>query len=365
MRNESERRPRQLVDKLKQAEEQLSALRQQLSGLRQRIAQAEKTPKDVNQNQLQQLNEQQQNVRRDIEQLARQLERLQAADASQSAQKAASGLENRPANGKQEANGQRPSPSSQVQKSEQQLEQAARQLAERRSQAEDDLALEFVRRFQTELGEMVQRQQRVIKKTDEFDAGRLSSPTLSTEQSKTVSDLADEERQLAQMAKEHSEILFGLGSVRVSLEDAERRLAAAGKLLDDQQTGSPAKSAEQLALARLEAMMQAFAQTASEAGPKPNANQNSNANPANGAANSEPPQRKPTFELLEVKMLRMLQADLNERTREHEQRLNKGASNPAATAALQQEELELAVEQGQLAELVQKMLARDNKKQEP
>ncbi len=64
-------------------------------------------------------------------------------------------------------------------------------------------------------------------------------------------------------------------------------------------------------------MRQAFAQTANEASQKPNGN---NAAPPAAANNQQPPPRRPTFELLEVKMLRMLQADLNERTRQHEQR---------------------------------------------
>ena len=63
-------------------------------------------------------------------------------------------------------------------------------------------------------------------------------------------------------------------------------------------------------------------------------------------------------------MLRMLQADLNERTTEHEKRSAAAAGNQAANAELVQEARELAAEQGRLAELVQKMLSRDNEKQE-
>ena len=262
-----------MVDKLKQAEQKLDALRQQLAGLQQQIAQAERPPNAANPEQLRKLNDQQQNVRRDIEQLARELERLQAADASKSTQSAASDLNNRPPNQqKRDANAGRPSSSSQVKKAEQNLEQAAKQLAQRRQQAEDDLQLEIVRRFQTDLGEMVKRQQAVIKNTAQLDASRRPPTALSAEQIKSVADLADQERQLADQAKEHSELLFGLGAVRVSLEEAERRLAAAGKLLGERQTGLPTQQAEQLALTRLEAMLQTFAQTANEAAKKPDAN---------------------------------------------------------------------------------------------
>jgi hypothetical protein len=363
LRNEGERRPQQFVDKLKQAEQRLYELRQQLAGLRQQIAQTEQSPNKATLQQLQRLNDQQQNTKKELEQLARELERSQAAEASTSAQNAAKQLNSNSPNQKPPgAAGQRPSPSNEVKKAEQHLEEAAKKLAERRQQAEDDLALEFVRRFQTDLNAMVKQQQQVVKKTAEFDAGRKPSAPLNAERTKTVADLASLERDLADRAKEHSEILAGLAAVRLSLEDAERRLTAAGKLLDATQTGPPAQAAEQTALARLEAMLQAFAQTANEAAPKPNAN-----NPPPAAINNPPPQqpqRRPTFELLEVKMLRMLQADLNERTRAHEQRLGAAGQDPAAQAALIQESAELAVEQGRLVELVQKMLSRDNGQQE-
>ena len=82
-------------------------------------------------------------------------------------------------------------------------------------------------------------------------------------------------------------------------------------LLDIRETGSQTQAAEQLALTRLEGMLQAFAQTANEAGQKPAPN---NAALPAAVNNPQQPQCRPTFELLEVKMLRMLQADLNERT---------------------------------------------------
>jgi hypothetical protein len=363
LRNEGERRPQELVDKLKQAEQKLNALQQQLAQLRQQVAQAERAPNPTNPEQLRKLSDQQQKVQHDIEQLARELDRLQAAEASKSAQSAANDLNNRPAGQKKgEPSAGRPSSSEQVKKAEQNLEQAKSQLAQRRQQAEDDLQLEIVRRFQTELGEMVKRQQSVLKNTIELDAATRPPAALSTDQIKIVADLAGQERQLADQAKEHSELLFGLGAVRVSLEEAERRLAAAGKLLEDKKTDSPTREAEQLALTRLEGMLQTFAQTANEAAKKPDANNP----PPPPAANNQPPppQRRPTFELLEVKMLRMLQADLNDRTSEHEKHGAAAAGNPAAKAGFDKEARELAAEQGGLVELVQKMLSRDNEQQQ-
>jgi hypothetical protein len=361
LRNEGERRPERMVDKLQRAEQKLAELQQQLANLRQQTAHTEAAPVKANEEQLRKLDDRQQSLKRDIEQLARELNRLQAQEASQSTQSAASDLNNRPPNDQtHSANNGRPVPSSQVQKAEHKLAQAAEQLAERRQQAEDDLQLEIVRRFQNELGEMVKRQQTILKNTAGLDTSRQPN-SLTPEQEKSVTELANQEQQLANLAKEHSELMFGLGAVRVGLEEAERRLLAADKLLGEKQTGQPAQQAEQRALARLEAMLQTFAQTASDAAKRSDAN---NAPPPPGPNSQPQQQRRPTFELLEVKMLRMLQADLNERTAQHEKLAAEAAGNQAAQIGLAQEARELAEEQGHLAELVQKMLSRDNEKQE-
>jgi len=363
LRGTAEQRPEQVVDKLKQAEERLDQLRQQLTELRQQIADAEKQPASAaNPQQMQALNQKQQKLRREINQLAMQLDKLQAADASQSTQNAANRLDNKPPNETQPTqNPQQPSSSKQVQKAEEDLEAAAQQLAERRQQAEDDLVLEIVRRFQAQLTDMVERQKKVIAETVTLDGSRQPDKPLPEGGVERAAKLAGEERELAGMAKEHSELLFGLGSVRVSLEEAERRLAASAELLDQRDTGPRAQQAERHALTRLEGMMDAFAQTANDAQPNQQPPPNAGAGPP-----GEQPQRRPTFELLEVKMLRMLQVDLQERTREYQQRL-AGLDAPLTQnvqAELDQEARELATEQGRLAELVENMLTRDNKEGE-
>jgi hypothetical protein len=345
-----------LVDQLRRAEQQLASLRKQLAALRQQIARVEQQVAGDPQ-QIEQLANEQQTRQREIEKLARHLDRLQAADAGQSTRNAANRLSNRSSNANQSnSQRQRPAPSGDVQKAEQDLQEAARQLAQHRQQAEDNLALEFVRRFQAELGEMVQRQQTVIKDTVQLDAGRQPNKPLRDAERQAVARLVDEERQLATLARENGELLFGLSAVRLSLQEAERRLTTAGELLNDGNTGATVQQAERLALVRLEGMLEAFAQTANEAGQSP----------PSGAGASAPPgqqsQRGPTFELLELKMLRMLQVDLNQRTRIYHEQLNDVGGPPETNqkAELMRQAQDLQVEQGQLAELVQEMLNRDN-----
>jgi hypothetical protein len=362
LRGNHERQTEQIANQLRNAEQQLQRLQRQLADLRQQIAQAEQATSRATSQELQSLNDKEQELRDEIEKLARQLDRIDASDASQSTQRAAGRLHKRPQNehdSPQTAG--RPSSTTEVQKAEQDLDEAAQQLAQRRQQVEDDLALEIVRRFQQQLTDMVQRQRIVIDATVKLHASRGQDDPLPAADAEKTTNLANEERELAEMAKEHSELLVGLGAVRVSLEEAERRLAAAAKLLDDRHTGPIAQRAEQHALARLEGMMEAFSQTASEAAPNPDAQ------PGAGAgAQPNQPQRRPTFELLEVKMLRMLQIELQLRTQEYEQRIAAQKTPPHGVqpADLQKEAQELAAEQRRLAELVQTMLNRDNEQEQ-
>jgi DNA repair exonuclease SbcCD ATPase subunit len=354
LRGQQRQEPEQSIEKLRNAQEQLANLQKQLAELRNKIGQSERQPAQATPEQLKSLNEEQQNVRSEIEKLARQLDRLDAANASQSAQNAANRLDN------EKQNENRPSPSNEVQKSEQDLNEASKQLAEQRQQAEEDLALEIVRRFQQQLTEMVEQQKTVIDSTVKLDTTRTPNEPLSPETAAALKNLANQERELANMAKEHSELLVGLGAVRVSLEDAERRLAAAASLLDKNESGASAQQAERHALARLEGMMDAFAQTANEAAPNPQQQP-----PPGAGAQPNQPQHRPTFELLEVKMLRMLQVDLQQRTKEHQERVaGLQAPNAAQQAELLKETQELAAEQGRLAELVENMLSRDNEQQQ-
>jgi hypothetical protein len=362
LREGNERRPDQLLSGLREAEQRLATLRNQLAEHGRRMVQAEQqSAASADSERLKRLADQQQSLQRDIEQLSRQLDRLQAAEASRSAYKAANRLARRgPEENQRGAQAQRPGSSQDVQQAEQDLDEAARQLAQHRQQAEDELALEFIRRLEAELGQMVERQQRVIDDTDAADAQRPQGGELSQSASQAISQLAGEERQLAELARQHSELLFGLGAVRTRLEEAARRLEAAASLLDDHETGRRVQQAEQAALEQLNVILQALAQTASEAAQ--NRNPTPPADPDEAA--DQPPRRRPTFELLEVKILRMLQVDLNERTQSFQQRMAgiSGQSNGPQRAELAREARELQAEQARLAELVSEMLTRDNER---
>jgi hypothetical protein len=342
--------PDEKVARLQDAANELELLRQQVAELRQQIEKLDSQPAlPENEQQNTSLAARQAELEQQIRQLARELERLQSPEASQSTKSAADQLKPSASGDTFQKSSSKPASSKQVQKAEAELENAAERLAQQRRQAEEDLALEIVRRFQTQLTDMVERQKVVVAETEKLD-------TSASSDAGHAAKLAQEERALAEMAQEHSELLVGLGAVRVSLEDAERRLLVAADLLQAGNVGDEAQKAERAALVRLDGMRQAFVQTTSDA------QQNQEPPPAGQQADQQQQQRRPTFELLEVKMLRMLQADLKERTTAYQKRIAALTEPPseASRADLQRESQSLSAEQTRLAELVEAMLARDN-----
>jgi hypothetical protein len=338
LEGQPEQKLERLVDKLLQAERDLAALRNELAALRQQIAQATAgLPASQTQHEL----------RARIEQLTRQLQRLQADAAAGSTRRAAERLA-----------GERASARGKVEQAEQDLAEAAQQLAERRGQAEFDLQREFINRFLAALGPMVDRQRGVVDKTKELDAAREPRAPLTATQLQAVDQLAQTERALADETREHRELLFGLGAVRLSLGRAADRLAATGVLLAQHDTGPVAQQAGQEALERLEKIADALRQTADEAAGEPGGAG------AGAGPGGDQQRRQPAFDLLEVKLLRMLQAELNERTRDYQQRLSEAGAAAADQGAFQREAAELAAEQGRLAELVREILARNNGREE-
>jgi hypothetical protein len=342
------------LNELKRAEAELNQLREQVAMLRQELAAAEAAGNRAT-GERERLGRQQEELRRSAEELARRIERLQAAGAARSAQQAADRLDNRPPRANRNAAPQ-PTRPEQVQEAEQKLAEAARELAEERAKAELDVALEFINRFRAELERMIARQRTVIADTEEIDTARQAAGTLSASDTGRLEQLAAEERALAELADQHRALLSSLTAVRISLEEARRRLGAAAELLLSRQAGVNAQQAERHALARLEAMGEAFAQTAADARKPPEGGNRGGGN--QGAQ----PQRRPAFELLEVKMLRMLQVELNERTKAYQQRLAEatGPPNDSQRVELAREAQDLAAEQRRLAELVQEMLSRNN-----
>lgn len=353
LRNQREHDPQRFVDKLRAAETRLRELRDKLASARDELARVEQlAPDDVERGQAGQQADQ---LRQQIDSLARELNRLGARDAAESTSQASQRLSGPNGNNRPSASSGPPPSAQQAQRAEEDLAKATEQLASRRARAENDLALEFVRRFESELREMVERQKNVVAATTSLAERSKDQTALSPDDARRAAELADEEHALAALAREHGELLFGLTALRLSLDELAAKLESAAELLSAKRPFAEAMQVEHEALARLEGIQEALSQTATEAG------QNSQGKNGEGDAGGE--ERRPTFELLEVKVLRMLQLALNKRTERHKRELASIASSPPNDR--RRDELartgkELAAEQARLAELVEELLRRDN-----
>ena len=143
LRNQSEDRGEQLVEKLRKAEQRLAELREQVGRApRTNPARAEQQGAGRRSQPTASTQPAASRAARETEQLARELDRLQAdaagrstAERRQSTQQSAAGRQSKCGEAGQ------PSPATRSKQAEKDLEEAARQLAQRRQEAELDLAL--------------------------------------------------------------------------------------------------------------------------------------------------------------------------------------------------------------------------------
>ena len=361
LRNEPERKPQQLVDKLRAAEQRLAALREQTAGLRQQIADSENKPAAASDQQRAQLNARQQETRQEIEKLARELDRLQAAEASKSTQSAAKQLDNRDAKANpRDAAAEKPSSSNQVQKGGAGFEASGRRAGPTSPTGRGRPGA----RIRPAFSNRVDGNGRAATASRPTDERAWTRPANRLPLSPPIK----RKKQQAWPTKNDDSPIRRKSTANCCL--AWARFASAWKRPSDgcwppancsanSKPGRRHRAPNNWLSIGSKACCRPSPKRPSEATPKPNptaaAERGRNNNPP-------PPQRRPTFELLQAKMLRMLQADLNERTQQFQQRL--AAANAAEKGQLQQEAQELSAEQGRLAELVQSMITRDNEQQQ-
>jgi hypothetical protein len=355
LRERSHLKPEELVSKLRKAEQELAGLRAELAKLRAQLAEAEQQADKAGPQSLTSTSKGQQQLHDRIGQLARQLQQLQAGDASKSADEAGQKLAD-------QISGQ-PAKSGAAQQAAQDLARAAQQLAARRAQAEEDLAREFLRRFQGELQTMIVDQQQVVDATTEL-ATKLRDERPGRDNAKSnqtaMTKLAAKENRVAARAHDESELLAGLRVIGLALGKAANQLNAAADLLERQQLDVATLTTEQRALAQLQQIAAALEQAKQAAA----ANQSTPSPPGNSGGGNQP-NKRPTIELFEAKLLRSLQVDLNDRTVGLQQTMtvNVPRTDESRADAIREAE-ELAAEQGHLAELVRELQTRDNKSDE-
>jgi hypothetical protein len=203
-------------------------------------------------------------------------------------------------------------------------------------------------RFETAIRAVVDGQRRVLEDTQHLDNMRRAAGELTFAQLRSVLQLADQQQLLVDEVNDFGDVLGSLGVFRLALGEAAVDMQRAVGLLTERDVAKPTQQAEASALRRLEQIAQAFEKD----DPPPGEGQGGGDGGGGGG------EQGPQLQLAEIKLLRMLQIDLHERT--DALREQTVAADGPIRGTITEAATRLADEQGRLAELVMEILSRDN-----
>jgi hypothetical protein len=342
-----------LVKKLREAEVRLENLRSKHDALLNSARQLRtkddpapggKQPEDVRR-ELMRLSREQRKLHEEAKRIARELQRLRA---EQAAEKLASAGENLNRGGQTAEQGEAEKTAELAEEAKRDLDEAQRELVARRRQAEQDLANEQLATIRDALAGLVDRQKNVVEETKRLETLRDSDGGLEPKHIETVATLSREQQSLHAEAVDLAEKIASAPVFQLALQSAAEQMQQAANLLDRNLTGDQTQRAAHYALTRLVQLQRAIEEDKKSSGESDNS-QNGNA----GAQPQLPPgQALPN--LAELKLLKVMQEDVYQRTVQLREELGERSPNEAEQRELQS----LANEQGRIAELVAELTAR-------
>lgn len=347
-----------LTEKLREAASELQDKQRQLKELRKKMEQAAGQPDEAERKrQLERLAREQQQLAEEIDRLSRRLERLQAQRASQSASQGAQSLSQA---GQQAQQGDSQQALENAEQAEQDLERAQQELQQAIAQAEQDLFFEQMARLEQAIAGMIKRQQAVIDETVRLDRAQSDQGELTRGQRASVASLATVERALSDEAGQFADKIAKAKAFDFALRAAIREMLATASRLDRGQVGDPTQQSAGAALDRLERLAEALQTDPSQDRPPES--------PSEQESDQSPQQQRPPADgitsLAELKLLKLMQEELNQRTAA----LEEARQQQGELTREQQTQLaELSQEQGRLAELLLSLAAepQDNPEDDP
>ncbi len=293
---------------------------------------------------LQRLTRELEQLGQEVEQLGRKLQRLTAPKAAQALGQA--GGEDAAA-AKAADEGNAGEAQQQARQAERRLEDAQREIQQAIAQAEQELVQQQLARLEQWIEGLLARQKNVIADAQRLDEARLATGgTLTDAQQATLRGTAAEQRLVADETDQLRLKVEEQSAFAFALEGARQDMLRAAGMLARGQTDAAAQQAAKDAATRLEQMLVALKP---DDGPPPEAS------PPDVPPPMPPPggQQNPFSSLAALKLLQLLQGEINRRTQELETvRAREGKLIDEQTRLLDS----LATEQGRLAEMVLNMI---------
>ena len=334
-----------LVKKLREAAADIDDLAARQAELHQAMDKNAENPPDAQtKKQWDKLAEEQERLRKEAEKLARRLERLTAERAAASAKKATGEMG---AAGQAAAAGNGAGAGQGAGAAEKSLAEAKRQLAERQREAELELATEQLSRMEDAVKQLHAQQQKACEETDRLEQLRRKDGEFSRSQLATLRDVARMQRSLEEDARKLAEKLTASGAFNLTLNGAASDMGRAADLLDRRTTAAETHRAQQNALDRLNMLLEALKPEP----PPEKKDEGKSGGGGEGNKGAKPP-GDGIQKLAELKLLKLLQQEIQLRTVDLEKAVGAGEANEDQRHQFTQ----LAEEQGRLAELILKML---------
>lgn len=328
-----------LVKKLKKAEEQLEQLHKRQDEILQKSVNAIGELLSAKRDEvLQRLTREQQELQTDTDRAARELRRLRANRASQALRRASQRMQS---SEDELASGAADRATADQQESLDDLEQARRETANERRDAEERLAREVLDRMDEHLATMIVRQTALIDETKRIDAEPRSGGRWNRKQLKVLRDHAQAQKDLRDEVKQLSAAIATARVFSVALRVAAAWMTQANERISDRHVDAETVKLQETAKARLQDLV-----TALKAPDAPKETPDGTSGSTAGQQNSG---GLDAAFLAQLKLLRSLQQDVKTAT-ESAAKQTGNADDRAARLE------ELADQQGELANLLNELL---------
>jgi hypothetical protein len=331
------------VTSLRDAASALGGLLSRNSRLQAELAAAAALPApESRRRELERLQRELERLAKESQKLGRKLQRLQAPRPAAALGQAAASSG---AAAQAAAGGEAEQAREQTGQAQSRLEEAQQELAQSLAQAEQELLTEQLARVEQLIAGLAARQKNVLAEMLRIETARQPEQALAAPQAAALRNLASEEQLLADETGQLRPKLEAAEAFGFALEGAAEQMRVAAGRLQRGQSGSTAQNPAQAALVRLNQILEALRPDEPMASSDPS--------PSHPQQQPGAPPGEQSGVAAELKLLKLLQQEVNRRTAELE---TIRAKNGRLTADEQVEQDSLSREQGRLADMVLNMI---------
>ncbi|MDG2407378.1 MAG: hypothetical protein P8M53_00025, partial [Pirellulales bacterium] len=332
------------IEKLRQAEAELARLAIEQQGIKKEQAAALSRSKTeattTNRKELQAIQERRKTLEDKIRSLAERIEKLQAAATAKSLNAAANKTQQA---GKAAGQGDASNSEQQDQAAGQHIEDARKQLNDARQQAEAAQLISQLARLPEQLSELIENQKDLLQKTKLSAQTNQRKPKLTRLDKANILDLSREQLALVARIQPMKEGLALAEILQYVLVGTEAKMQSAAEKLGKFQTGQETQNLQQDVIGQLEMVLTSLKKDTDEEEAEKQGG-------GGGAGQGGGPQEQGTERsLAEIRLLKLLQMDLNQRILSIQNEIQKVTNQKGDVEPLVEQLQQLGPKQAKLA----------------